>query len=75
MAQSASVNRAAPSARREHPARHSHVAWEVSLIPLLLLALQLRDARIAWFEAEDRRKAREIDRLAGAAGGSVERRE
>jgi hypothetical protein len=36
--------------------------WEIALISYLLAAVEARDARIAYFEAEDRRKAREIDR-------------
>ena len=55
-------------ARREHPAEQSHLTWEVILFPILLLVLHSRDARLSWFEAEDRRKALEIDRLARAAG-------
>jgi hypothetical protein len=54
--------------RREHSAGQSHITWEVTLSTILLLALHSRDARLAWFEAEDRRKALEIDRRARAAG-------
>lgn len=44
------------------PAQHKHRSWELKVISLLRIALLARDMRIAWFEAEDLRKAREIDR-------------
>ena len=41
----------------------ARVPWEITFISLLAVHLEQRDARIAYFEAEDARKAEEIDRL------------
>ncbi len=42
--------------------------WEITFISLLAVALEARDERIRYYEAEDRRKAQEIDRLRTARG-------
>lgn len=39
------------------------VPWEVRLFSLMAAALLSRNARLHYYEAEDRRKAQEIDRL------------
>jgi hypothetical protein len=46
----------------------SRLPWEIKFISLLAVALESTIARIAYFEAEDRRKAVEIDRLERAPG-------
>lgn len=48
------------------PAR---VPWEIKAIALLAVAVEERDRRIRYYEAEDHRKAVEIDRLSSGRGG------
>jgi hypothetical protein len=50
------------------PPTQKHVSWELWFASLLFVAISARDARLAYFEAEDRRKAQEIDRLRRAGG-------
>lgn len=66
---------------KDYQSQFSPASWEIAFLSLLLVAVAQRDARLEWFEAEDRRKAREIDRLRKAndrraldAGRSDERR-
>lgn len=40
-------------------------SWEIVFISLLLLAIESRDARIAWYEANTQLLAAEIDRSWG----------
>jgi len=49
-------------------ADQSQGAWEITLIFFLLAVVKNCDARIKYFEEEDRRKAFEIDHLQRALG-------
>jgi hypothetical protein len=47
---------------------HPAPSRELDLSVWLLLLVERMSTRLAWFEAEDRRKANEIDRLRAARG-------